>query len=322
MPSDSQLPDAVRASTQHLIPVVPPYRLDLTASVLRRLSTNVVDILTPEGEYVRAVAGSPNPVIVRARMSPRGESLAVTIDGDSIPVSDVLATVSRMLGVDRDITQFDESATSIEWLAPLADRMRGVKPPRYPTLWEGCANSIVFQQVSLRAASTIMQRLIIALGESVRVPDIPTPLYAFPDSASFADAPDPLLRELGLSGAKIATLRRVGEALASGALDEAMLEERDSADAAALLRKIKGIGPWTAAVILLRGMGRLDVFPANDTSIASNLALVAGPAVFDPKAVLATLGPQRGMLYFYLLLARLESRDQIGRASFDRVQAT
>jgi DNA-3-methyladenine glycosylase II len=322
MPSDGRLPDSARASVRCVIPVVPPYRLDLTASVLRRLSTNVVDLLTPEGEYVRALAGSPDPVIVRAQMSPRGDSLAVTVDGDSIPVSDVLATVRRMLGADRDVTQFDESAASISWLAPLAERMRGVKPPRYPTLWEGCANSIVFQQVSLRAASTIMQRLIIALGRSVSVPGIPTPLYAFPDPASFANAPDPMLRELGLSGAKIATLRRVGEALASGALAEPMLEERDSVDAAALLRQIKGIGPWTAAVILLRGMGRLDVFPANDTSIASNLALVAGPAVFDPKAVLATLGAQRGMLYFYLLLARLESRDQIGRASFDRVQPT
>jgi DNA-3-methyladenine glycosylase II len=82
----------------------------------------------------------------------------------------------------------------------------------------------------------------------------------------------------------------------------------------ALLGRIKGIGPWTATVILLRGLGRLDVFPRNDTSVARNLAFVAGSIPLDIGRVLAALGPQRGMLY-YLLLARLEARGDVGRAS-------
>jgi len=49
----------------HEIPVVMPYRLDLTVSVLRRLSSNIVDLLTPQGMYVRALSGFPEPVIVR-----------------------------------------------------------------------------------------------------------------------------------------------------------------------------------------------------------------------------------------------------------------
>lgn len=90
-----------------------------------------------------------------------------------------------------------------------------------------------------------------------------------------------------------------------------MLEERSSVDAALLLRRIKGIGPWIAAVILLRGLGRLDVFPGNDSSVAANLQLVAGERL-DAGSVLEGLGPQRGMLYFYLLLARLEARGEFG----------
>jgi DNA-3-methyladenine glycosylase II len=64
----------------------------------------------------------------------------------------------------------------------------------------------------------------------------------------------------------------------------------------------------------------LDVFPANDTSVASNLALVSGSTAFDTRSVLTALGEQRGMLYFYLLLARLEARGEIGRPSFERPQ--
>ncbi len=301
----------------HEISVVMPYRLDLTVSVLRRLSTNVVDLLTPDGQYVRALSGLSGPVIVRA--TPVGQaSLSVTIEGDPSDEAAVLGLVRLMLGAECDLTDFDRTAASIPWLAPLVMRMRGVKPPRYPTLWEACANAIAFQQLSLRAASGIMHRLIAAVGQLVTIDGLPAPLYLFPSADRVQRANHDLLRSTGLSATKIATLLRVADALESGALDLATLERSTSADAAAMLRRIKGVGPWTAAVILLRGLGRLDVFPANDTSVAANIALVAGSVPFDVPTVLAALGQQRGMLYFYLLLARLEARGEIARPSFER----
>jgi DNA-3-methyladenine glycosylase II len=302
--------------SQYELSVVTPYRLDLTVSALRRLSTNVVDVLTPDGQYVRALDGASGTVIVHVEQT-RPDALVVTIDGDATEHAHTLALVRCMLGADRDLGHFDRAAERIPWLAPLVERMRGVKPPRYPALWDACANAIVFQQVSLRAASAIMHRLIVALGHPVAVAGIPVPLYKFPSAESVNAATDDLLRATGLSATKLATLRRVGDALATGTLDATTLERSSSADAAASLRRIKGIGPWTAAVILLRGMGRLDVFPANDTSVASNIALVSGSAAFDTASVLKALGEQRGMLYFYLLLARLEARGEIGRRSFD-----
>ncbi|HEX5386763.1 MAG TPA: hypothetical protein VFW66_08705 [Gemmatimonadales bacterium] len=299
--------------------VLAPFRLDLTVSALRRLPTNVVDVLTPDGEYVRAFAGahgSPRgPVIARVSQA-RPDALTVTIESDArdaLEDARVLALVRRTLGVDRDLALFGRSAARVPWLSPLARRMRGVKPPRYPTLWEAFVNAIVFQQVSLQAASTIARRLIVTLGTSIETEG--TPLYLFPSAERVLGTADDVLRAMGLSTGKIATLRRAGEALTSGALDEGMLEERASPDAAALLRQIKGIGPWTATVILLRGLGRLDVFPMNDTSVARNAALVAGGVPLDVTTILETLAPQQGMLYYHLLLARLEARGEVGRAS-------
>jgi DNA-3-methyladenine glycosylase II len=300
------------------IPVLAPYRLDLTVSVLRRLSTNIVDLLTPERGYVRALSGFPRPVIVRAAPIPHQHALCVTIDGDQRHDAEVLQLLRRTLGTDRDIAHFHRAARHIAWLAPLARRMRGVKPPRYPSLWEACANAIVFQQVSIRAASTIMGRLIVAIGRPVKAAGLSTPLYLFPTAKTFQRESDAHLRAVGLSGNKLGTLRRVAEALASGALDAEELERCTSTDALAILCGIKGIGPWTATVILLRGLGRLDVFPANDTSVTSNIALVAGSAPFDVQDALDALGVQRGMLYYHLLLARLESRGEIGRQSFEK----
>jgi DNA-3-methyladenine glycosylase II len=90
--------------------------------------------------------------------------------------------------------------------------------------------------------------------------------------------------------------------------------------AAAVLCAIKGIGPWTAAVILLRGLGRLDVFPMHDSSVVRNLVLVAGSnEPVELEETLAALGRQRGMLYYCLLLARLEARGELGfRSRYSR----
>jgi len=297
-----------RASS-YSIPVRPPYRLDLTVNALRRLATNQVDVLTPDGEYLRVLGDMAESVVVRARQ-PNPVTLTIGIESDRREHPRLLALVRRMLGVEVDLTRFYRSASDIQWLHPLVLRMLGVKPPRYPTLWEACVNAIVFQQVSLVAASTIMGRLTMALGEPLERDGVR--LYRFPGVGEIEGAQDGCMRAVGLSARKLATLRRVGDALGGGALDEARLEERPSPDAAAMLRSIKGIGPWTATVILLRGLGRLDVFPANDTSVARNLTLVGRPAPLDVKAVLEALGPDRGMLYYHLLLARLEARAEGG----------
>jgi DNA-3-methyladenine glycosylase II len=303
---------STRSHSRHELSVAAPFRLDLTVSALRRLPTNIVDILTWDGQYIRAIETSRGAVVARAaQVNPA--TLIVTLDGDPREHKPALALVNRILGIDRDVADFSRAAEGIPWLRPLAQRMRGVKPPRYPTLWEACVNAIVFQQISLHAASAIMRRLILALGQSVDSEGVA--VYAFPTAERFLGAEDDVLRAAGLSLGKLSTLRRVAEALAAGVLEEAMLEERASPDAIALLREIKGIGPWTATVILLRGLGRLDVFPMNDSSVARNLSLVSSSDRIDVESILDLLSPQQGMLYYHLLLARLEGRDDLGGAS-------
>lgn len=305
-------PKLAVCSSSYKIDVAVPYRLDLTVSVLRRLSANIVDVLTPEGQYVRAFDGFRGSVIARVTQN-QPDSLALTLDGDLDAHPRVLALVRRMLGVDRELAHFNRAAARISWLRPLATRMRGVKPPRYPSLWEACVNAIIFQQLSLQAASTILRKMILSLGEPLTYNG--STFHAFPSVENVQRAKDGVLLAAGLSGRKLATLRHVGNALLSGILDEAMLEERASPDALELLCRIKGIGAWTATVILLRGLGRLDVFPMNDSSVVRNLTLVAGLAPLNVEQILFALGPQKGMLYYHLLLARLEARQELGRAS-------
>jgi len=308
IPRNSHDGDAlVRKYLTVVISVVAPFRLDLTVAVLRRFSTNVVDVVAPDGTYRRALDGTSGPLFV-AVSQPGATSLDVRLECGVGEEARALALVRRMLGTERSVASFDRGAARVRWLRDLAARMRGVKPPRYATLWEACVNAIVFQQVSLHAASAILRRAIVALGEPIESGGVT--LRAIPTIDAFLAASDATLRAAGLSISKIATLRRVGEALRDGALDEATLEGCASPAAAAWLCEIKGIGPWTAAVILLRGLGRLDVFPGNDSGVARGVAALAG----EPDALadaLAELGAERGMLYYHLLLARLEARGEV-----------
>ena len=295
-----------------VLPVEAPYRLDLTVAVLRRFSTNVVDVMLPGGRYYRVLSGSGGAPVVGCVRQVAADALDVRLWCEPDDAAAATASLRRMLGTERRTPLFESGARAIPWLRGLAERMRGVRPPRYPTLWEACVNAIVFQQVSLHAASAILRRTIVALEEPVRAPEagVDVDVRPFPGAATVLAAPDATLRAAGLSAAKIATLRRVAEMLALGELDEAAFARRSSAQAAAALCAIKGIGPWTATVILLRGLGRLDVFPPNDSGVARGFAALTDGSV-DLAAALEVLGDERGMLYFHLLLARLEARGEL-----------
>jgi DNA-3-methyladenine glycosylase II len=282
-----------------MLPVRTPFRLDLTADALRRLATNVVDVVD-SGTYYRAFADERGSALVAVRQHD-ARSIEVRSTGDAERFAPVVA---RMLGTQADLTQWYERSAQIAWLHRLAAAFEGVKPPRYATLWEACAHAIVFQQISIHAAGAIMRRTIEALAAPVSAGGVRC--IPFPPPGRWLTQNEERLRTAGLSRNKVAHLRSVAAAFADGAIDETTLEKLSTPEAAEKLRAIRGIGPWSAAVILLRGMGRLDTFPLRDSGVARSVAILAGEAV-DLDFVLETLGPARGMLYYHLLLGRLRN---------------
>lgn len=278
---------------------LPPFRLDLTANALRRLSTNAVDVFS-DGRYRRAFSSGT----VLEVTSPRANAVEARLVGGAD--DEAAALVRRMFGIDRDLRSFYRAVRGTGWLEALATRMRGVKPPRYPTVWEAIVNAVAFQQVSLAAASAILRRVVERLG--VPVEHAGERLYAFPDAARVGDAAVETLRGCGLSAGKAVALRTLGAAVADGTLDEAALEPLPTDEVLTRLVALRGIGPWTAAVVALRGLGRLDVFPLRDSGVARNLRTLSGEAVLDATELCAGLGAFRGMLYYHLLLGSLEAR--------------
>ena len=277
-----------------------PYRLDLTVDALRRLASNVVDVVAPDGTFYRALQDGDRVEVVTVRARDEG-SIEVRATGRA--AASRLTVVARMLGTQVDLEAWYARSRRIGWLAPLAAALRGLKPPRYPTLWEACAHAILFQQISIHAAASIMQRAVELLGTSVTIDAIRC--VAFPPAQRWLEAPDSVLRAAGISANKIAHLRAAAAAVIGGMLDEAELAALSTADVAERLRAIRGIGPWTASVVLLRGLGRLDVFPLRDSGVARSLSQLAGGIQVDEASLLEQLGDVRGMLYYHLLLGRV-----------------
>jgi DNA-3-methyladenine glycosylase II len=276
------------------LPVREPFRLDLTADALRRLATNTVDVVGDDGAYYRAFETDTGVVAVRVTQ-PQRSVLCVERSGG--PGEGVLASVAQMLGTEVDLRSWMRRAASVPWLAPIARALRGVKPPRYPSLWEAC--------VSIHAAAAIMRRVIGAIGTPVRVGGVE--LVPFPSAAALLRADEAQLRSAGLSTNKVIHLRAVARALEAGEVTSQEIEALSTPAAAERLERLRGIGPWSASVVLLRGFGRLDTFPMRDSGVARTAALLSGDPDVNLNEVLERLGRTRGMLYYHLLLGRLRN---------------
>jgi DNA-3-methyladenine glycosylase II len=290
-------------SLRTTIAPVAPYRLDLTAQALRRVSSNIVDVLTPDGMYLRALGDGDRVNIIEVQQEADG-LLAVRITGRGAGVH--LETVRTLLGTEVDLRLWYRRVARFPWLAALARDLRGVKPPRYPDLWEALCNGIVFQQLSIAAASTIMRRLVDRFSDPLEHAGVP--LRVFPGPDMIMQATDQDLLSLGLSRQKVTYLKNAAATVKSGTVTSARIESLATAEALIELQAVNGIGHWSAANILLRGFGRLDVFPMGDTGVAQNIKLLSGDAHISLDEVLLGLGDMRGMLYFHLLLGKLRSR--------------
>lgn len=291
-----------RFGAPQLLPVRAPFRLDLTVDALRRLASNAVDVVGTDGTYYRALQDAQGSALLAIRQQ-GARAVEVRVTGRN--ADRWLPSVARMLGAGVDLKEWYARSRLVAWLAPVTLALKGLKPPRYPTLWEACAHAVLFQQISIHAAAAIMRRCVELLGETVTAGAVGATV--FPPAGRWLECGEADLRGAGVSRNKIAHLRSVASAVADGTLDEATLAGLPTPQAAARLCGVRGIGPWSASVVLLRGLGRLDTFPLCDSGVARALSSLAERERIDQAQLLDTLGPVRGMLYFHLLLGRLRN---------------
>ncbi|MBV8373335.1 MAG: hypothetical protein JOY69_08760, partial [Candidatus Eremiobacteraeota bacterium] len=225
------------------VPVRAPFRLDLTVDALRRLASNAVDVVGDDGTYYRAVRDAHGVALLSVRAKSRTVEFRATGENPQR----WLPLVERILGAQANLRDWYARSAKIDWVETLATQLRGLKPPRYPTLWEACAHAVVFAQISIYAGAAIMRRLVELLGEEVSAQGVRTRI--FPEPYRWLRADDAALRGAGLSSNKLRYLRSIATALCDGTLDEERLATQATPEAAQTLVAVPGIGPWSAAVV-------------------------------------------------------------------------
>ena len=154
------------------------------------------------------------------------------------------------------------------------------------------ARSIVFQQLHGKAAGTIFDRLTAAAGANPLTPDA---ILAVELAA---------LRTAGLSSQKSTYVRDLAERTRSGEVDFSKLASLDDDDVIRHLTRVKGVGPWTAQMILIFALKRPDVLPTADYGIraamkrAYQLDELPKPAQIETLA--APWRPFRSIACWYL----------------------
>jgi len=300
----------VKRTSFVLIPV-PPFRLDLTVWALRRRPTNQIDYWGG-GTFRRVLEIYHEPAEISVQQDGPAErvSLLVNVTAHSLPRSarkEVKDQLERMLGLRRDLSSFYRLARQDPKIAPLVEEFRGLKPPRFPTVFEAVANGIACQQLSLLVGVLLLGRLAGKYGQAIGSAGVA--LRSFPSPEDLSGARSDSLRAMGFSGHKAEFLLALASKQRHANLDLEKLECGDNKTALEFLEQLPGIGRWTAEYVLLRGLGRLNVFPGDDVGARNNLARFLGrrkPLDYEGvRRAVAKWQPYAGFVYFHLLLARI-----------------
>ena len=172
-------------------------------------------------------------------------------------------TLFHILGVKDDLAAFGQIARDDQVLWPLFQRFRGLRISRVPTLFEALITAVTAQQINLSFAGTVRSRMVRAYGRSLKVNGVV--YYDFPTPEALSRASKSRLRKMQLSDTKVRTIVDLSCASANGSMNG--IEKLSTLEAIEQLTEIKGVGRWTAETALLRGLGRLDAFPADDLAI-------------------------------------------------------
>ncbi len=165
-------------------------------------------------------------------------------------------------------------------LAPRVDRCPGLRVPGAVNGFELALRSVVGQQISVKAASTVYSRMVERFGDPIETP-YPGLDRVGPSAVRMAELSLPELGEVGLTQQRASTIRGVARAIVDGKVD---FERAEPSELASHLLELPGIGPWTASYIAMRGLGDPDALPLADRGLLRGLELQR-PAELEARAV-------------------------------------
>ncbi len=252
----------------------PPLDWDELLGFLARRAIPGVEAVT-DGVYRRTVRLGGERGWVAVGRDDRRDALRASI---SLSLANVLMPLGARL---RALFDLDAHPTAIAAhlgrdpdLAPLVARRPGLRVPGAFDPFETAVRTVLGQQVSVTAATTLSRRLVARLGSPAETP-FPGLDRWFPSPEEVAAATESEIAALGMPGARARTLLAVAGAFAAGLRLE---RAADPEPALARLAALPGVGDWTTSYLAMRALGFPDAFPASDLVLRKALGGVTAAA--------------------------------------------
>ena len=178
-------------------------------------------------------------------------------------------------------------------LIPLLDAFKIQDLQPETDYFKSLTRSIVYQQLSGKAAKTISDRFILLYEDK-----------SYPTPVDVINTDHEKLRSVGLSNSKAQYIKNIAHAFLDNPATYDSLEKMDDQDIIDTLITIKGVGPWTAEMVLLFGLRRLDTFSHGDLGIRRGLQIAYRlrklPSVRRMNEISRPWKPYRGVASWYI----------------------
>ena len=238
-------------------PYRPPYDWDALMAFLAARATPGVE-LVDRSSYRRTIEIKGLTGTIQVRQS--GAKPAIDLEvrfphSRALPV--IVERVRRMFDLEANPLVIAKHLAGDALIGGILQRHPGI---RTPGAWDGfelAVRAILGQQVSVAAATTMAGRLAARFGAPVDTTDGLD--RTFPVAAQLLNAP---IEELGVISARAETIRTLARAVTAGTVS--LTATSDFNRVMKALQALRGIGPWTAQYIAMRGLGDTDAFPRGD----------------------------------------------------------
>lgn len=238
---------------------------------------------------------------------PGGGTVTAEVTGPAPPgLRDQLA---RILSLDVDGSGFAAVGQRDPVVGRLARRYPGLRPVCFSSPYEAACWAVIGHRIRIVQAAAVKERIAAAYGEKRTVAG--AKLAAFPPPQVLRD----VAGQAGLPPVKAERLRGIAAAALDGYLDGARLRGLEPAAALAGLMRLDGIGPFAAELILVRGAGAPDVFPAAERRLHESMTQLYGLPGAPPgrlAEVARAWSPYRSWVSLLIRTFREDSTGEIG----------
>jgi DNA-3-methyladenine glycosylase II len=178
----------------------------------------------------------------------------------------------------------------------------GLKPPNYATVFEGVVKTIIQQQISLIGSMYIITRLILKSGERVNVGG--EYFYEFPSPEALANMSLVDMKECGLSRQKATYIKEFSRNIVEEGFNPEEVKHIPAEEGIEKLTRVKGVGRWTAELVLVTCTNHKDVLPAGDLGVRRVISKFASTDLMTEEEVrrfTQKWGKFKALITYYLI---------------------